>query len=422
MKQLYRVGLLVPGNAPPLEDGALLVGGQRILAIGSFKQLRKEYDDAKVIDYADYVMVPALVNAHSHLDLTDYPIWAKKVGETEEPADFVDWILQLIRVKRTLSDTDFRSSIQHGLSLSIASGTGVIGDILAYLPAVDCYDHVSIAGRLFLETLGQNPEHKDQAYEWLCEALSYEVKSDIIKGISPHSPYTISADYLQQIYQECSSKNIFSSTHIAEPAAEVDFTVAGTGLLATKFYPAIGWESFVPMGAGLRPVSYVANQGGLFNHNLLVHGVQLSEEDIDLLASRRMAVALCPRSNKRLNVGKAPVGRMLDSGVRLALGTDSLASCDSLSIWDEMAFAHHWFGGALDAPTLFYLATLSGADALGLARDYGSLEVGKVASFQILKPKSKVAKSEVFDYFVAPGCDKDIAHVFIKGKEEFCTH
>ena len=418
MKKLYRVRLLVSGNAPPVDDGALLVHGEQIVAVGQFKQLAAEHVDACVTDFGEAIMAPTLVNAHTHLDLTDFPLWAQRVGETKEPDNFVDWILQLIRVKKKCSGVDFKQTVTHGVSQSIAAGTGLIGDILAYHPAVDTYSETPLAGRVFLETLGQNPEMIPKVYAKLVQLLSQKDYGEVVKGVSPHSPYTVNADYMQQLYQHCRQQRIFCSTHFAESPDEVEFVAASQGPLVEKFYAAVGWQSFVPEASGLRPLAYLEQQGGLFPQNLLVHGVQVNQEEIDVLASKRMAIALCPRSNSRLNVGKAPVGQMLDSGVRLALGTDSRASCDSLSIWDEMAFAHSWFEGELDAPSLFYLATLSGADVLGMADSYGSLEAGKVASFQILQPKSTVAQAEVFDYFVGPGCGHDIAHVFIKGKEQ----
>ncbi len=417
MKVLYRVRLLVSGNAPPVDDGALLVQGADILAVGRFKDLVTEYEAARVVDFGDAIMAPLLVNAHTHLDLTDFPLWAEQLEDTSEPDDFVEWILRLVRIKRQFSAVDFHRSISNGLQQSLASGSGLVGDILTFHPGVRDYENIRGRGRVFLETLGHDPELTDQIFAQLKNLLNQDFSGDIVRGLSPHSPYTISRKYLEKVYQYCRSQQIFCSTHLAESAEETSFIHSGNGLFAEKFYPAIGWGANVPAGTGLRPVAYLDQAGGLFPQNLLVHGVQLNDEEIDVLASKRMAIALCPRSNSLLKVGKARAGKLLDSGVRLTLGTDSLASCASLSIWDEMAFAHSWFDGELDGPTLFYLATLSGAEVLGMAANYGSLEPGKKAAFQVLVPKSTVAKAEVFDYFVAPGCSRDIVHVYMDGKE-----
>ncbi len=410
MKTIYRSRLLVSGNAPPLEDGAFLVCDSRIVAVDSYPPLSAAYPDAAVTDFGDAIICPLLVNAHTHLELTDYPRWSLAAGETAAPQDFVDWILQLIRVKRKLKGDDYRHSLGHGIDQSLASGTGIVGDILAHHSAADVYNGTAIQGRLYLETLGRDPAVIEKVRSGLDRALAEENCGHMTKAVSPHSPYTISRTYLQDIYRDCRRRHVLCCTHLAESPDEVDFIQQGRGAMAEKFFPAIGWEAYIPGGSGSRPVAYLDEQGGLFPENLLVHGVQLNDDEIDLLASRKMAIALCPRSNQRLKVGKAPAGKLLDSGVRLALGTDSMASCGSLSIWDEMAFAHTWFAGDLDAPTLFYLATLSGADVLGMADRFGSLEQGKFAAFQVLRPKTTVAKGEVFDYFVAPGCTADIVH------------
>jgi cytosine/adenosine deaminase-related metal-dependent hydrolase len=152
----------------------------------------------------------------------------------------------------------------------------------------------------------------------------------------------------------------------------------------------------------------------LFPENLLVHGVHLDDKDITVLAHNRMSLALCPRSNERLKVGKAPAGRLLKAGVNLALGTDSLASNDSLSIWDEMHFAAHWFAGELDAPTVFAMATQQGADALGVGDDYGSLSAGKRSSFQVVSAPG-CAATQAYEYFTSGIATDDIMQIYRDG-------
>jgi cytosine/adenosine deaminase-related metal-dependent hydrolase len=161
-------------------------------------------------------------------------------------------------------------------------------------------------------------------------------------------------------------------------------------------------------------VAYLEKLGGLFPENLLVHGVHLDDTDIELLGRNKMSLALCPRSNERLKVGKAPARQMLNAGVNLALGTDSLASNDSLSIWDEMHFAAHWFAGELDAPTIFAMATQQGADALGVGADYGSLSVGKKSSFQLVSAPDATAGA-LHEYFTSGIATDAIMQIYRDG-------
>lgn len=418
MNCIFTAKYLVPGDAPPIEGGALLVSEGVIKERGFLYELKRHYPDAEVIDFAEAILVPLLVNAHTHLELTDYPLWLRESGHVDEPKSFVDWILQLIKVKSRLDKDYYFSSLENGIQQSIACGTGAVGDILAHHRARTAYLSGSLTGRLFLETLGQDPATIQRLKKGLAEVLPESNVGSMTLGLSPHSPYTIRADYLQTIYSLCRRERIYCTTHLAESVEEVDFIEHGCGALASQFYPFVGWQNYLPQPSSLRPAEYLDQQGGLFPENLLVHGVQLNEAEIELLGRNGMYLVLCPRSNARLKVGKAAVGKLIAAGVKLALGTDSLASCDSLSIWDEMAFAHSWFAGQLDAPQLFQLATMGGADALGLERQLGSLAVGKEAGFQVLAPESAVALNDVFDYFVAPGRTQDIVEVYHRGQPQ----
>ncbi len=418
MDCIYTAKLLVSSDAPPVEGGALLVHAGRIAATGTCHQVRRNYPGVEVVDFGDALLVPLLINAHTHLELTDFPQWAIDAEEEAPPRDFVDWMLRLIRIKKNLQEDRYRISLQHGIDQSVAAGTGAVGDILAHHAVRSLYQDSPLLGSLFLETLGQDPAVICRLNDRLYEALEGETVGSVELGISPHSPYTISQDYLRRLYSRCQSDKLPCTTHLAESPEEVEFVERSQGALARRFYSYIGWENFVPQPSGLRPVEYLHQQGGLFPGNLLVHGVHLNDAEIDLLAEKQMRLALCPRSNARLNVGKAPAGKLHQAGVKLTLGTDSLASCDSLSIWDEMAFAHHWFDAQLDAPTLFHMATRGGAESLGIAKDLGALEAGRAAGFQVLRPKTTVAVSEVFDYLVTSHCTDDIAQIYHFGQPQ----
>ena len=392
----------------------LAVDGQ-ITAVGPLAEVKRANPAAEIVDYPDAVIAPLLINAQTHLELTDFPIWAETAGEIGEPDGFVDWILRLIRVKRTLSKKHYNRSLVNGIEQSIAAGTGAVGDILSQHSCRKLYYAADLQGVLFLESLGQNPEIINHVKLELHSVLAEQQIGQVRLGLSPHSPYSISAAYLSDIYAKCRQEKLLCTTHLAESSAEVEFILRSSGELATRFYPRVGWEYLIPPPTGCRPTEYLQRCGGLFPGNLLVHGVQLTAAEINLIAAARMHLVICPRSNTRLQVGVAPVAELLAAGVKLALGTDSLASNDSLSVWDEMAFAHHCFSGTLDAPTLLRMATLGGAEALGLERRLGSLSVGKAASFQILQPKTVVAENELFDYLVAPGRSEEIVQVYHQG-------
>lgn len=417
MATIYSAKYLVPIDAPPIDGGALLAFDGKIEAIGTLAELKRSHPAAEVVDFDQSIIVPLLVNAHTHLELTDFPVWAAAAGETAEPDNFVDWILRLIRVKRNLGKKDYQQSLSHGITQALASGTGVVGDVLSQYACRKAYRNTELHGVLYLESLGHDPAIIRQVKRELMAILAEERVGHLRLGLSPHSPYTISADYLAETYDKCRCQSLPCMTHLAESREEIAFLERSEGELATSFYNKVGWSYLLPKATGLRPANYLQQQGGLFRGNLLVHGVQLTSAEIELLATKKMCLALCPRSNDRLKVGKAPVAELLAAGVTLCLGTDSLASNDSLSLWDEIAFAKKWFAQAIDAQTLLRAATLGGAEALGLKDFFGSLAVGKYASFQVLKPSRVPPAGELYDYFVSSPRTGDIDKVYRQGRE-----
>lgn len=416
MARIYTAKYLVPVDAPPIVGGALFDLDGEISDVGPLHDLQSRNPGVEVVDFEDAIITPLLVNAHTHLELTDYPAWATSAGESTDPVAFVDWILRLIRIKRTLNKKKYSQSLANGIQQSLAAGTGAVGDILSQYASRKAYRGTDLYGTLFLECLGHDPAIINKFKQELRVVLAEEKIGKVTLGLSPHSPYTIGAEYLNDIYGKCRRQGLSCTTHLAESAEEVDFVEASRGDLAERFYPYVGWEYLLPKASGQRPTQYLQQQGGLFPGNLLVHGVQLDTAEINLLAKNSVFLALCPRSNAKLQVGKAPAAQLLAAGVRLCLGTDSLASNDSLSVWDELAFAQDWFEGAIDPKSLLRMATLGGAEALGLEDSLGSLQVGKMSSFQVLKLKTTVAENEMFEYLTAPGRSADIVQVYQQGR------
>ncbi|HXV21812.1 MAG TPA: amidohydrolase family protein [Desulfuromonadales bacterium] len=413
--KLYRARYLLPIAAEPLEDGALLVEGKRITAVGPFAALRRA--DAELVDCGDAVLLPPFANAHTHLELTHYPRWQSIVGETAAPGSFVDWILQVIRVKRRMVPDRYLLSLQEGIRLALAAGTGAVGDILSCFPARSAYAPAPLKGRLYYETLGLDPARNRELLRTIGELLDKGRVGFLEPGISPHSPYTLSAEYLEEIFDFARRRGVPVATHLAESADEVAFLRDADGPLAQVFYPYVGWREMLPPPARRTPLAYLAERGGLVAGNLLIHGVQVRAADAGRLARAGASVVLCPRSNARLGVGRAPVELYLKQGVPLALGTDSLASCDTLSLWDEIAFARNWFEGRLSPPQLLTMATRNGAAALGLGGEMGVLEVNRGAHFQVLVPPSLPPAADLAEFLCSPGRSAEVAALYLDGRD-----
>ena len=434
MMTLYRSRYVVPVSSPVLEQGAIVVEDGCIIDIGAASTLEVRYPQCQHHNYGDAILLPAFVNAHTHLELSHYPqwntAWAEKTGEDVDlgaGAGFVDWILRLIQVKMALgSDLEqYRQAWHAGLRQALATGTGQVGDILATMDLVaDAANH--LPGRCFIEVIGQDPARVNRQLQQLEHSINTWPTSHW--GAAPHSPYSLSCELLKQCYRQCNTytgtKRIRTSIHIAESPAEVEFLATSSGPIADQLYPFVGLRQQIPEPRNMRSLQILEQAGGLHADTLLVHGVHLNQQEITQVAVAGCSMVLCPRSNAQLNVGVAPAAQYLRAGVPLALGTDSLASNESLSLWDEMEFALDWFNGDLGPQQLLHMCTLGGARALhGDCGDgvmsAGQLVVGAPATFQVVQPNSLPTLDQIYPFLCQSGRSNEVQQVVVDGVSRF---
>jgi len=413
---LYLARYLLPISAPPIEDGALLLRQGRVVAVGRRADLLAEFA-GEVVDFGDAVLLPPLVNAHTHLELSHFPRWAALADKPLAAGSFVDWLLHLIDIKRGLTEKDLAASLQDGLRQCLRFGTGAVGDILSTNRLSSHYTASPLYGRIYLELLGVDPTVWQDA---LLRSETEVAKGQLGRlqlGLAPHAPYSLSAEALMAIYDVASRQRWPLTTHLAESPQESELLQVGTGELLERLYPAVCWSEYRPAAANCSPVVYLDRLGGLQSDNLLVHGVQVSQADCHLMAERGVTMCLCPRSNERLGVGRAPVADYRAAGVKLALGTDSMASNDSLSMWDELAAARRCYGAHLSPAELLKMATRNGADALGLKGEMGTLQVGSGGHFQVLPLASAPPLAQLEEMLCSQGSALSVNALYLDGIE-----
>ncbi len=416
---LYRAAYLLPITAAPITDGAILVRNGRIVSVGSFASLSSAFQDVPVVDFGQAILMPPLVNAHTHLELTDFPRWLCDVDEQALPEDFAEWILQVIRVKRERSPEEFVDALKNGLRQSLSCGTGVIVDILSRPELVEVYNSSPLLGRVDFELIGRDstalPTLLNRAEEWLSGRIN---SVGLDRGLSPHAPYTVSKEILTGIVAFVETRRAALSIHTAESIAELSLLQHSRGVLAEKLYPAVGWEADQPP-LRIDPIRYLDQSGALRASTLLVHSVHLSPAEIGHIGRAGSSVVLCPRSNERLDNGVAPVGQFLCRGINLALGTDGLSSNDSLSVWDEMEAAQRLYAEGLTPIQTVAMATINGAKALGLDAEVGSLVPGSGAHFLVLKPKNLPDRADLAPFLCRGERQQDIRKLFLHGVDVF---
>jgi 5-methylthioadenosine/S-adenosylhomocysteine deaminase len=282
-----------------------------------------------------------------------------------------------------LDGSFYGASAREGADVLVREGVTCVADVTTSGASVTALRAAGLRGVVFQELLGLDPhqaEHRLATCEEAVRSLVAASQGSLVSvGISPHAPYSLSERLLAMCAGFLRSTGLPATTHVAESPEEVTYIGLGIGPLATELLPAVGRHAPSHRICGESPVAFLDRVGLLSERLLAAHAVQVARSDLDLLRARNVAVAVCPRSNHHLRVGYPPLPRYLASGLRVGLGTDSLASNDSLSLWDELRFALTLYGGTVTPRQLITMATLGGATALGLGSQIGSLEAGKRA-------------------------------------------
>ena len=356
---ILRAKYVMPDSHTIIENGAVAIHGSRIVDIGLYPAIRTS-NTSQPHDLGEAVLMPGLVNAHTHLDLTSI---ADAVQRTPK---FTDWIFQIVG-KRNPSTVE--PSVRQGVQQSLAGGATTVGDIDGTGESVQVLRDTPIRKVVFCEALGFFGEHAATGLARLTAYLDSPPVPDslLTPALSPHAPYSTSAD----IYRQCVASGLSICTHIAETKEELEFLSSGTGAFV-GYLEAFGISTAEWHPPQLTSVQYMKTLGVLRKKSLLAHCNYLTDADVTILAESGASVVFCPRSHHYFYHTDHPVVRLIESGINVAIGTDSLASNWSLSLLDELKFLART-QPCIRPETLFDMVTCNGAKALGLAR-VGRLE------------------------------------------------
>lgn len=368
---------VLPISGPPLVDGGLFIRDGAICAVGQASALIRDFASEPHNDLGNVALLPGLVNAHTHLELTGLH------GRLPFGRSFTEWVTALLDLRSELDAECLATSARLGATTLLRSGVTCVADITTSGSSVAPLKAAGLRGIIFQEILGLDPEQATErldAAEKALRSLQLQASESLLSvGLSPHAPYSLSEPLLLRCAELVQRRCLPATIHLAESPEEVTYIGLGLGPIATELLPAVGRHSPSHRVCGESPVAFLDRAGLLSERLLAVHLVHVGISDLQLLRQRAVALAVCPRSNHYLGVGTAPLPRYLAASLRVGLGTDSLASNDTLSLWDEMRFAHRLYGGAVTAQQLVTMATLGGATALGMAGAIGSLAPGKRA-------------------------------------------
>ncbi|MEO7190667.1 MAG: amidohydrolase family protein [Vicinamibacterales bacterium] len=373
-------------TGPPIQGGWVEVAGGHVVAVGAGPA------PGAALDLGDVALLPGLVNAHTHLELS----WM--AGRVPPAASFVAWIRTLMLDRRAHASHDEEAhseAIRRAAFALRDSGTVLVGDVSNTMTTAQVLREAEIAGVIFHEMVGFNPvdpgaivrdawERIDRVIDpgptlragdaWPGDAAG---PGDVTACVVAHAPYSVLPTLFPEIVRRHRGGPL--SVHVGESAEEVEFLRTGEGPFRALLEElGVSTERWTPPACD--PVTYLSRVGYLQPGMLAVHAVQLSDDQLQQLRRAQAVIVTCPRSNSWVGVGAPRLSHFYASGVPVAIGTDSLASTPTLSLFDELAELRR-IAPDVAAASLLESATRIGAEALGFGRTFGTIAPGRRAAF-----------------------------------------
>jgi aminodeoxyfutalosine deaminase len=376
---ILRARIVVPVSRPPIEDGVVCVTGDRIAWVGRNADLPSAHRHGELFDLGDVILLPGLINAHCHLDYT------RMAGLISPPKSFTDWITSMVALKGSWSLEDFAASWREGAQMLLRTGTTTVADIEAVpelLPAA--WEATPLRVTSFRELI--HLKDRQSAAELVERAVNGWLDLRQLNGrvgLSPHAPYTTSAELLELAARAAHRRQWRLTTHVSESEQEFEMFMYRQGPMYSWLK---GQRDMSDCGRG-SPVQHLERCGYLEENLLAVHVNYLWRHDASILGNHQVSVAHCPRSHdyfRHLRFAREELER---AGVNICLGTDSLATVRKepkqplqLSLFAEMQMLANKAAG-LAPEKIVRMGTVNGAQALGRRGEIGELSENALADF-----------------------------------------
>jgi len=419
MTTIYSARWVIPVTSRPIDNGAVAIEGDIIAGVGTRKDLTLRFPTANVQDFGQSAIIPGLINAHTHLELT-----AMRGYLENEESDFFAWLrkLTVARLERMTSD-DIQVSATWGACEAARAGITSVGDASDSAGmSMRALKEVGLRGIVFQESFGPDPRLVDENLLKLKTKVAElrEIESVLVRvGVSPHAPYTVCGKQLELIAEFALTETLPLMMHAAESAAEESFLVHGRGIFADGLAKRnIEWST-----PGVSTIQYLKERGVLATRPLLAHCIRVDEKDIETIAETKSKVAHCPKSNAKLGHGRAPLAAFLDRGIEVGLGSDSVASNNTCDMLEEARFAALIARSdrLVTAAEALSVATVGGAGCLGMNESVGELIEGAQADLVVLS-LNEAHQFPTYDPVVSTvfsSSGRDVLLTVVAGKEIF---
>lgn len=386
----------------------LVARSGRVLSVGPERDVATPAG-CESVRLGDAVLLPGLVNTHTHLELTG--LRGRVTG-----GPFFRWVRAVKELKDGLSDDDYRAAARQGVLEHFAAGVTTIGDTGSSLAPARAMASLGARGIAYHEVFGPHPDQCRASMDGLAISLlelDGLASERLAIGVSPHAPYTVSQPLFEEVLQMAYEQDRPLAMHLAESPEEFELMTQGSGAFA---------EMFRLRGIPLpeeheTPVEWAVAQLMPELRSLLIHCVHVREDDLWLIGEHGCAVAHCPWSNDALGVGTMQLGAMLDQGIPVGLGTDSVVAGRAIDLFAEMRAARRH--APVDAARLLSLATLDAALALGIA-DAGLIAPGSWGDLcAVDASRFPQHEDDPVAWLVADATARDVVQTWVAGRSVY---
>jgi len=406
---ILRARTVVTMDSPPIENGAVVISGNRIVDIGRFPEISGRHSGQKLVDVGEQALLPGLINAHCHLDYTCLR------GTIPPQKWFTDWIRAINAEKAKLGRDDYLASIAKGFAEAKRFGTTTVANLTAF-PELIPHVNTPIRTWWFSELIDvRDPSRTDELLDLAIHAMKRARDSDGGIGLAPHALFTASENLYRRCEEIAQHENILLTTHLAEAREEMSMFHDASGPLY-EFLKSIGRDMSdcgheTPFAWFTRIVGAPAGRA-LPTEWIVAHLNELAESDFELLegSARKFHVVHSPRSHDYFGHTRFPFERLRSFGFNICLGTDSLASNKDLSLFAEMR-ALQRSEPALSPKAVLEMVTVNAARALGKPQVLGRIRTNYFADL-IAIPCNGAA--DVFEKILA--FDRPLDWVMVAGK------
>jgi len=377
-----------------IENGAVKINGNRITQSGKFPLVNKSSKNG-LIDLGDAMIMPGLVNPHTHLEGPEVYGGSMPSGEKRlsPPQAFTDWAEKVISIRLRMSSEGYKKSTVNGYQVLIQNGITMAGDHTHLAHTWSVHKTAKIRRVLFEEIVDLNPLSALQSFAGLTKRIKKIPVNDLIRvGVAPHAPYSVSAELYQQLFKFARKRKMPFSTHLSELKDESELMIKGTGKIKA-YLKKVGRDNHYWRYPGTTSVRYMEKLGILKAPAFFVHCNYLSNRDIRSIAKAGVNVVFCPNSHNYFGHRNHPFRKLLKQKVTIALGTDGLGSNADLSILKEMKYIQDNYSG-INTSLLFQMGITNGLKTLGADKKLGELKPGFLADLTAFPLRRNITPPE----------------------------